>query len=240
MLAVALLSLLAHAAAAEPPIKKSNSGICHDASSASYAAAKHFEAFQSLDECLKSGGRLPKKRIHSSVRPSEASSATKDSGSESSPENYLTDPKTLGGVLIVGGALAGLLAWSRRQQGPPNTNQTVERRYRKRGLLKTQDDAVGRRPQRPVKPQEHVVRRSAQRETVKPQENFKRRGRQRQPIQSQDDVERQRWEGNRRESESETREGSGLEPSDAEIFKRQPHRWDPWLKRVGYFERKKK
>jgi len=41
-------------------VKKSNSGICHDSSSQWYAQTIHYTAFNSLQECLNSGGRLPK------------------------------------------------------------------------------------------------------------------------------------------------------------------------------------
>ncbi|WP_218418125.1 HNH endonuclease family protein [Alteromonas lipotrueae] len=41
-------------------VKKSNSGICHDSSSASYNRTKKFEAFSTIEACLDSGGRLPK------------------------------------------------------------------------------------------------------------------------------------------------------------------------------------
>ncbi|WP_265607736.1 HNH endonuclease family protein [Alteromonas sp. ASW11-130] len=41
-------------------MKKSTSGICHDASSASYNRTKNFEAFSTIEACLESGGRLPK------------------------------------------------------------------------------------------------------------------------------------------------------------------------------------
>jgi hypothetical protein len=46
--------------AAEPVVKKSDAGICHDAKSPSYARTKKFTEFKTLDECLKSGGKLPK------------------------------------------------------------------------------------------------------------------------------------------------------------------------------------
>jgi hypothetical protein len=49
------------AAAAEPIVKKSDSGICHDKNSASYERTKKFTEFKTLDECVKSGGTLPKK-----------------------------------------------------------------------------------------------------------------------------------------------------------------------------------
>jgi hypothetical protein len=42
-------------------VKKSESGICHDKTSASYEQTKKFTEFKSVDECLKSGGKLPKK-----------------------------------------------------------------------------------------------------------------------------------------------------------------------------------
>lgn len=51
--------LMSHAQTADPAVKKSESGICHDKSSSSYAATKKFESFASIDACTKSGGRLP-------------------------------------------------------------------------------------------------------------------------------------------------------------------------------------
>ena len=53
------LTPLANAQAADPAVKKSDSGICHDKSSTSYAVTKKFEAFANMDACLKSGGRAP-------------------------------------------------------------------------------------------------------------------------------------------------------------------------------------
>ena len=50
----------AAAAAAAPIVKKSDSGICHDAKSPSYERTKKFTEFKTLDECVKSGGKLPK------------------------------------------------------------------------------------------------------------------------------------------------------------------------------------
>lgn len=46
--------------AADPVVKKSDSGICHDAKSPSYERTKKFTEFKTVDECLKSGGKLPK------------------------------------------------------------------------------------------------------------------------------------------------------------------------------------
>jgi hypothetical protein len=48
-------------AAAADVVKKSDSGICHDKSSPSYDKTKKFTPFNSMDECLKSGGKAPKK-----------------------------------------------------------------------------------------------------------------------------------------------------------------------------------
>jgi hypothetical protein len=49
------------AAAVEPIVKKSDSGICHDKNSPSYERTKKFTEFKTVDECVKSGGTLPKK-----------------------------------------------------------------------------------------------------------------------------------------------------------------------------------
>ena len=43
------------------PVKKSKSGICHTPGSSYYNQTKNFTPYKTLDECLKSGGRLPKK-----------------------------------------------------------------------------------------------------------------------------------------------------------------------------------
>ena len=47
---------------ADPNVKKSKSGICHSKSSSShYSRTKNFTAYQSLELCLNSGGRCPKR-----------------------------------------------------------------------------------------------------------------------------------------------------------------------------------
>ncbi|MBU6286159.1 MAG: hypothetical protein EBT36_12405 [Betaproteobacteria bacterium] len=43
-----------------PAVKKSDSGICHDKNSPSYERTKNFTPFKTVDECIKSGGSLPK------------------------------------------------------------------------------------------------------------------------------------------------------------------------------------
>ena len=45
----------------ELPVKKSKTGICHAPGSTYYSRTKNFTPFKTLDECLKSGGRLPKR-----------------------------------------------------------------------------------------------------------------------------------------------------------------------------------
>jgi hypothetical protein len=42
-------------------VKKSKSGICHTPSGHYYNRTKHFTPYKTLDDCLKSGGRLPRK-----------------------------------------------------------------------------------------------------------------------------------------------------------------------------------
>jgi hypothetical protein len=43
------------------PVKKSSSGICHSPGSGYYKQTQKFTPYQTIDECLKSGGRLPKR-----------------------------------------------------------------------------------------------------------------------------------------------------------------------------------
>lgn len=44
----------------KPAVKKSDSSsICHAKGTASYKRTKHFTAFDSMDECIKSGGKAP-------------------------------------------------------------------------------------------------------------------------------------------------------------------------------------
>ena len=65
-IAAALLALVASWAAPdegfaqtrEPPVKLSRSGICHDAASQHYERLKDYRPFDSMDACLRAGGRL--------------------------------------------------------------------------------------------------------------------------------------------------------------------------------------
>jgi len=49
-------------AQSDPPVKMSSSGICHEKGKSSYYdQTKKFTAYKTIDECLKAGGRMPKK-----------------------------------------------------------------------------------------------------------------------------------------------------------------------------------
>jgi hypothetical protein len=47
--------------AQEKPVKMSNSGICHAPNTTYYEQTKNFTPYKTLDDCLKAGGRMPKK-----------------------------------------------------------------------------------------------------------------------------------------------------------------------------------
>ena len=55
------VSGLAQSKGSVAPVKKSKTGICHAPGSTYYNQTKSFTPFKTLDECLKSGGRLPKR-----------------------------------------------------------------------------------------------------------------------------------------------------------------------------------
>ena len=44
-----------------PPTKKSPDGLCHAPGTPNYAQIKDFFPFVTLEDCVKSGGRLPKR-----------------------------------------------------------------------------------------------------------------------------------------------------------------------------------
>ena len=44
----------------DPNVKKSTTGICHKKGSQYYKQTKSFESFNTIDDCLKNGGRLPR------------------------------------------------------------------------------------------------------------------------------------------------------------------------------------
>lgn len=45
----------------QPNVKKSKNNICHDKSSRSYNRTKTYTPYNTIEECLASSGRLPKK-----------------------------------------------------------------------------------------------------------------------------------------------------------------------------------
>lgn len=59
LIATALISVGAFAQSL--PVKMSNSGICHAPGSTYYEQTKKFTSFKTLQECLKAGGRMPKR-----------------------------------------------------------------------------------------------------------------------------------------------------------------------------------
>ena len=57
-----VLILLQGCDSANVPVKKSKTNICHKKGSKYYDQTKHFRAYNTIKECIESGGRLPKKR----------------------------------------------------------------------------------------------------------------------------------------------------------------------------------
>ena len=53
--------LLTSCDSASVPVKKSKTNICHKKGSKYYDQTKHFRAFNTIKDCIDSGGRLPKK-----------------------------------------------------------------------------------------------------------------------------------------------------------------------------------
>ena len=63
LMVMLVLSISAHA---NEPVKKSKSAICHAPGTEYYNHTKNFIPYESLDQCLSSGGRLPKGQSYSS------------------------------------------------------------------------------------------------------------------------------------------------------------------------------
>ena len=62
IIAILLLTLsLAVISQTKEPVKLSKSGICHAPGSTYNEQTKNFTPYKTMDECLKAGGRLPKK-----------------------------------------------------------------------------------------------------------------------------------------------------------------------------------
>lgn len=58
---LAVFLLTGCASNSSPAVKKSDTGICHEEGTNYYKNTKNFTSYDSIDECLNSGGRLPKK-----------------------------------------------------------------------------------------------------------------------------------------------------------------------------------
>ncbi len=56
-----LMLVCALALAAEPQVKKSRNGICHPQGGTYYGRTKHYVPYDSMQACLDSGGRAPKR-----------------------------------------------------------------------------------------------------------------------------------------------------------------------------------
>jgi hypothetical protein len=92
----------------DPPVKKSDAGICHDASSSSYSNTKKFTPFNSLDECVKSGGKLPAGKtlpVVEVVKKSESGICHDKSSSSYEQTKKFTEFKSLDECLKSGGKL---------------------------------------------------------------------------------------------------------------------------------------
>ena len=57
-----IVSLLFSCDQIDPKVKKSKTGICHELGTRYYEQTKYFEKYSSIEDCIKSGGRPPKRR----------------------------------------------------------------------------------------------------------------------------------------------------------------------------------
>lgn len=110
--AIALSALTTQVLAADPAkdpaVKKSDAGICHDVSSASYNNTKKFTPFNTLEECVKSGGKLPAGKtlpVVEVVKKSEAGICHDKSSASYEQTKKFTEFKSLDDCLKSGGKL---------------------------------------------------------------------------------------------------------------------------------------
>ena len=62
LIALSMLLTAPVFAQSDPPVKMSSSGICHEKGKSSYYnQTKKFTAYKTIDECVKAGGKAPKK-----------------------------------------------------------------------------------------------------------------------------------------------------------------------------------
>ncbi len=96
--------------AEEPAVKKSDTGICHDKTSASYGNTKKFTAFKTVDECVKSGGTLPAKTAAAAepvVKKSDSGICHDKSSPSYERTKKFTEFKTIDECVKSGGKLPG-------------------------------------------------------------------------------------------------------------------------------------
>jgi len=96
--------------AAEPAVKKSDSGICHDKTSPSFGNTKKFTAFKTVDECVKSGGTLPAKTASAAepvVKKSDAGICHDKTSPSYERTKKFTEFKTVDECVKSGGKLPG-------------------------------------------------------------------------------------------------------------------------------------
>ena len=96
--------------AAEPAVKKSDSGICHDKTSPSFGNTKKFTAFKTVDECVKSGGTLPAKTAAAAdpvVKKSDAGICHDQTSPSYERTKKFTEFKTVDECVKSGGKLPG-------------------------------------------------------------------------------------------------------------------------------------
>ena len=102
----------------QPPVKKSEQGICHPRGSATYTRTTHFDSFDTMEQCLASGGRVAKNA------PAEK---------ESESASWLGK---LGGkiALVVGMlvAVGGAFLLSRRRSAPNSAGAKLDELERNR------------------------------------------------------------------------------------------------------------
>lgn len=100
--------------AAEPPVKKSHSGICHERGYGSYNQTRSFEPYDSMEACVASGGR----RAENVPTPEERAKAAENKGGS----GWLKKGGFIAGLLALMGVLlrGPLMQWLRRRaQNPP-------------------------------------------------------------------------------------------------------------------------
>ena len=111
---LALLFLCASAlGAAQPAVKKSQQGICHERGSGAYKLTKHFESYDSLELCLASGGRVARYAESEGADTQEKPTA----GAPSWLRNLGGKIGLIVGILVIVG---GAFFLSRRQAPAPS------------------------------------------------------------------------------------------------------------------------